>query len=730
MSFKRFIIATLAVLSLAFLPFAHVAKAEDLMLDEHVAILSYGYNSFNAVGVNGINKDNSEELYSSTGNAVLSAEAIESLVTTEEYDSEYRDMHEKVLSAFKSVVAYQLVNSFDKNEYSSSKNGIKRIEEELRQANAEIELAFTYDEIVSLAQRFYNFINYTDLSKNTAELSSKEDNDIKLKITCESSIFATDDELSVEYFTDSTVIANTIFAKSKNEELSSNSNLGLARYISIKWLRDGALVTGEGVPDGEDGEDVPVTLSIDAVSLGLNVDDLSSIKIARYLGDEQLEILDGVSVSAGGQIEFTLYSFSKDLETENGLNFAIMLDGYVFSDYESLLNAGYSYLLDFYANGGVISEDNQEELYYLTSSAVRSAETLKTLVTETEYDKNYRNQHVDVFRVFKNVLLYKLSDSYNESDYSPSDNGIVLLHSKLYEARGKISTASSYTEVEDAYNEFLNFISSDEISKKTSELSTNSDQAIQVTAVSNSPIFGEGDKLTTKKFLDSIIIKNTKVALIDNENLLDPTNGVAYFFSIRWERDGVITRGDKNSPTKITFSVDTSNMGITIDDSSCLQIVRYLGGQKVEFITATLQDGKIIFSLDNFGNDIESNYDLDFAVVIKGHKLEAPSVVGKFVTENMVIVISVASTLVILYLLIKIIKINSRRSRNKKYKQFRREYKAFKKFKKKQKKEKKLLKKQKRLDQKQKRLEFRQRQFEKREKRKQKKLQRNKINLF
>ena len=720
MSFKRFIIATLAVLSLVFLPFTNVAKAEDLTLDEHVAILSYGYNSFNAVGVNGINKDNNEELYSATGNAVLSAEAIESLVTTEEYDSEYRDMHEKVLGAFKSVVTYQLANSFDRSEYSSSENGIKRIDEELTNANGEVELALTYDEVISSAQSFYNFINYTNLSKITTELSSKEDDAIKVKVTCESSIFASDDELSVETFTDSVVIANTIYAKNKNEELSSNVNLGIARYISIRWIRDGAVVEGDNIPKDEYEEDIPVTFSIDAISLGLNADELSSLKIVRYLGDETLEILNGVTLSAGGKIEFTLNSFGNDVEGENDLDFAFLLDGYAFSDYELLLNAGYSYLLDFYADGGVISQDNQEELYYLTSSAVKSAETLKTLVTETEYDRTYRNQHVDVFRVFKNVVLYRLNGSYNESDYSSSDNGIVLLHNKLYEARGKISTASSYTEVDDAYNEFLNFISSDELSKKTSELSTDSEQAIQVTVVANSPIFGDGDKLTTKKFLDSIIIKNTKIALIDNENLLDSTSGVAYFFSIRWERDGVITRGDKNSPTKVTFSVDTSNMGITVDDSSCLQIVRYLGNQKVEFITATLQDGKIIFSLDNFGGDIESNYDLDFAVVIKGYKLEAPSVVGKFLTENFAIVISIASALVILYLLIKIIKINSRRNRKRKYNQFKREYGAFKKFKKKQKKEKKLLKKQKRLDEKQRLLDIKRKRAEKRLMRKQK----------
>lgn len=399
-------------------------------------------------------------------------------------------------------------------------------------------------------------------------------------------------------------------------------------------------------------------------------------------------------------------------------------------EHKSVLSLGYSTVIEFYAYGGVISDDNEDVLFNVTGEAVQSAEAIKSLVTTQEYDRNYRNQHTDVFRVYKNVTLYKLNKSYVESDYSPSDNGLVLLHDKLYEARGKISTATTYQGVVDAVNEFMEFISSDEASKKTDNLSTNNEQAIQVSVQAKAPIFGDDDVLVAKKFLDSVIIKNTKIALIDNENLLDPTSGVAYFFSIRWVRDGVIIKGDEDTPTKVTIKVDTSQMGITVDDSSCMQIVRYLGNQEVAFVNASLADGKIVFSLDNFGGDIESNYDLDFAVVIKGYKLEAPSMVGKFINENMVIVISVASAIVILYLLIKIIKINSRRRKRRQYKQFRREYRAFTKYKKKQKKEKKLLKKQMRFNKKQKRIDLKQKRLENKARRKQEKLERNKINIF
>ncbi len=729
MNFKKFIIATLTAFALILLPFTfQSARAEDLTLGEHIEILSSGYNT--ALSVSDVNRDNNETLYDSTGKAVLSAEAIMSQVTTEEYEKTYREMHSTVFDVFKRVVTYQLKNSFDKDEYSSSENGIKRIEGELSPAIGEVELALTYDEVVSSAQSFYNFINYTSLSKKTTELSSKEDNAIKAKVICESFIFATDDVLTVNDFTDSLVIADTISANSKHEDLLSKPNLGIARYISIRWLRDGVVVEGNNIPKGEDEEGVPVTFSIDTASLGLNTDDFSSLQIVRYIGEGQVEILNGVSVTEDNQIQFTLNSFGDDIEGENDLDFAILLDGYALNDNATILKAGYNYLLDFYAKGGVISDDDQEELLHLTKWASESAETLKTLVTQSEYDRNYRNQYVDVFRVFKNVTLYNLNKNYNESDYSPSDGGVVLLHEKLYEARGKISTATSVKDVDDAYQEFIEFISSGDLSKKTNELSTDKEQIINVTVKADSSIFADDDVLTTKKFLDSVIIKNTKIALIDNENLLDPTSGVAYFFSIRWVRDGVIIKGDEDTPTKVTFKVDTSQMGITVDDSSCMQIVRYLGNQEVAFVNASLADGKIVFSLDNFGGDIESNYDLDFAVVIKGYKLEAPSMVGKFINENMVIVISVASAIVILYLLIKIIKINSRRRKRRQYKQFRREYRAFTKYKKKQKKEKKLLKKQMRFNKKQKRIDLKQKRLENKARRKQEKLERNKINIF
>ncbi len=719
MNFKKFVIATLTAFALIFLPLSlQTARAEDLTLEEHIEILSSGYST--AISVSDVTRDNNEELFTSTGGAVLSAEAIMSQVTTEEYETLYWEKHSTVFNFFKRVVTYQLENGFDKDEYSSAKNGIELINSKLSDAVANVGRSETYEGVISSAQEFYSFMRSTNFSKKAFELVTDSEQSVKVTVTCQTPIFATDDVLTVTDFTDPVVTVDTILASGKHEDLSSKPNLGVARYVSIRWERDGATIEGDSVPKGENEEDLSCSVNflIDISSLGLDTDDLTSLQIVRYLGEGQVEILDGVTVTEDDNIRFTLSSFGDDIDGENDLDFAILLEDYLHKDYATLLKSGYSYLLDFYAKGGVISEDNQEELLYFTKCASTSAEVLKTLVDESEYDRKYRNQHIDVFRVFKNVTLYNLNKNFDESDYSPSDNGIVLLHNKLYEARGKISNATSVMDVENAYQEFLEFISSGEVSKKTDKLSTNNEQAIQVSVQASSPIFGDDDVLVTKKFLDSVIIKNTQIALIDNENLLDPTNGVAYFFSIRWVRDGVIIRGDEASPTKVTFMVDVSQMGVTVDDSSCMQIVRYLGNQEVAFINASLVEGKIVFSLDNFGGDIEGNYDLDFAVVIKGHQLEAPSTVGKFINENKVIVISVAGAIVLLYLLIKVIKINSRRRKRKQYKQFRREYRAFTKYKKKQKKEKKHLKKQMRFDKKQKRLELKQKRFENKLKRK------------
>lgn len=395
-------------------------------------------------------------------------------------------------------------------------------------------------------------------------------------------------------------------------------------------------------------------------------------------------------------------------------------------EHSAVLSSGYETVLDFYNQGGVISGDNCFTLYTATSEAVKSAEAIQSIVTQEEYDKTYRDKHTDVFRVFKNTVIYQLENSYDESLYSTS--GVVAINNKLAEVKGNVSVATSYQVVIDSAQVFYEFIGSDEPSKKISNLSTSDSQPITAHLSSSEPIFASDDVIESSFFIDTVIIKNTKVALMGNENLLDASSGVACFFSLRWIRNGVVLDASDVNAQPTAVAVEIADLGVELTQDSCVQIVRYAGNGEVEFIeNVEIIDGYLTFLLDK---RLDSDYEFDFAVVAKGYALESATVIEKFasslglsaicesiaeslgalnVDANFVLgaicLLIVPLALSILYFIYRLIVRAVKNSKKKKYKQFRREYGDFQKYKKRVKKEKKLAKKQKRLDRKQKRLE-------------------------
>lgn len=406
---------------------------------------------------------------------------------------------------------------------------------------------------------------------------------------------------------------------------------------------------------------------------------------------------------------------------------SVKAEDFSVDEHFAVLSSGYATVLEFYREGGVISDSNCYNLYTATGEAVKSAEALKLNVTQKEYNSSYRDMHTDVFRVFKNTTIYRLENSYDENLYSPTLNGTVAINNKLSEAKNSVSSATSYQTVVDAELSFYEYIGSDEPSLKTSVMITDGSQPITVKLQSESPIFAEDDVITTNFFIDTVIIKNVKVALINNPELLDETNGVACFFSVRWIRNDVTLDVSDVSVAPTTFAVKVTDLGVELNEESCLQLVRYLGRGEVEFIDGvSLSDGYIVFTLSE---DIESDYELDFAVVAKGYAIKYSTYLEQYVYEwgldglfvsiaesvkidvNFVIgafaLLIVPIVLSILYFIYRLIVRGIKRKERKKYKEYKKEYGAFKKYKKRVKEEEKLNKKQKRLLKKQKRLERR-----------------------
>ena len=164
-------------------------------------------------------------------------------------------------------------------------------------------------------------------------------------------------------------------------------------------------------------------------------------------------------------------------------------------EHVEVLSSGYSLVVDFYNQGGRIDDTNFNTLYEVAGRAVVSAEAIKPLVTIEEYDRKYRDKHNDVFRVFKNVAIYKAEALYDyyKDVFSPTASGIEAVNLKLREVKNLIQSATSYQVVVDAEQSFNDYVNSDGISKNTDKISTGSDQPITVKLTSSEMVFAESD---------------------------------------------------------------------------------------------------------------------------------------------------------------------------------------------------------------------------------------------
>jgi hypothetical protein len=268
--------------------------------------------------------------------------------------------------------------------------------------------------------------------------------------------------------------------------------------------------------------------------------------------------------------------------------------------------------------------------------------------------------------------------SYDEALYTPTNNGIILIHQKEGEAISAIRAATSKVEIDTACTAFLDFIATTKLSKYSVSVATSSETEIVATVTSERAIFSEEDYLTAVKFNNSVIEKNTQNSLSKSSNLTVIDGGVASYFSLRWVSGGVI---QEDTQVPVTVSVNLSSLGLTVQDGTSVQIARYVKNGEVSFLEASVSEGNLVFSLTAFGGDIESEYDLDFAVILSGYAGEEGSVVGDFLKDNWLILVIV----ICLIAVVSTVGAIAVRIRNKKLKK---EFKRFKKERKKNKKNK------------------------------------------
>ncbi|MBO5851095.1 MAG: hypothetical protein J6R29_02045 [Clostridia bacterium] len=288
------------------------------------------------------------------------------------------------------------------------------------------------------------------------------------------------------------------------------------------------------------------------------------------------------------------------------------------------------------------------------------------------FDKKY-TLILKKYKLF--VRDYKLTSIYNPEDYPNTENGLIKINNEKLSAKLNIDNATSKQQVDEAFSAFYELINSNDLAKNVNIAKTNEQSQIYAQAVTadDSLYFSTDDYLIVSKYNDSAIIKNTNVALLDSEELLMENGGVAYYFNIQLNKNGVVVDSIEKP---IIVKIKLEDVGLTLSSDVVAQIATYNGNRKVTLQNATVVDNYLTFEISNVGK---------YALCLEGYAIEHRSAVVTFFAKYGIYVLL---GLLVLFLIIAPIQY-SRKLKKKKVKTEKKEFKRFKKGLKKDKKSKK-----------------------------------------
>ncbi len=280
-----------------------------------------------------------------------------------------------------------------------------------------------------------------------------------------------------------------------------------------------------------------------------------------------------------------------------------------------------------------------------------------------------------ILKSYKDFLIdYEIELLYKPSEYAYSENGVIKLNNAKATATHDIEYANSKSQADEAFNVFKNLVNSNELVKNVNVAQTVSDATItgSIETTDGANIFSPDDEVIISKFTNSVVIKNAKVALMGNENLLTETSGVAYYFTVEYKQNGVIKDEAFSSPVKVKIKVE--DLELDLQDGDAVQIVTYGGNHKVSLMEASIVDGNLTFILNSPG---------EYGLVADGYALKNRSYVVQFFIDYGVYV-----GIGFVVVLIIILPIRARRkAKRKEQKRLKKEFNIFKKNNKRQEKQ-------------------------------------------
>ena len=323
-------------------------------------------------------------------------------------------------------------------------------------------------------------------------------------------------------------------------------------------------------------------------------------------------------------------------------------------DGESVFNSSYIAVSNIqHEQGGYINETNYNLYIEASAPGITVAEQLSS-VSKDAID-GFNVKYGELLNVYKKANIVKLGTFYNPDDFSPTENGTILLNNKKQLAGEQVNSSQSKSEIDaivlNFKNEIEQGIANNEFSVRLSYVNTADDSNYKVSVIASGLVFSSDSVLEVLDVKDGILFKNTQIALLENDDVIEG-GGVVKYLHFKLIENGVVSESEYD---EFEVVVNLQSLAITVGDGETLQVAKYTKNQQVEIISAQIEDGYLTFKTTSFGK---------YAIVQQGYQIENVSEFVAFFEKNGVIV-----GIVVAILLIISISLSSAKKRKKKQEQ-------------------------------------------------------------
>lgn len=319
-----------------------------------------------------------------------------------------------------------------------------------------------------------------------------------------------------------------------------------------------------------------------------------------------------------------------------------------------------------YENNYVNAEITDQNVDYFIESTFKllgDAENLIYSMSSEEYleDVDLKGKYRILLTNCGDLCKIKVDNNYHPEDYSYSTNGSIRLNNEYFNCCKVFANPKNKQDLLSAYNSYFELLNSGELAYNVNKLTTPSDSAIkgEITSKDGSLIFSQDDKFIVKNYNSKSQIKNLNNLLISDEDCDIDNPGVAYYFDLKYYKDGIICEDEFDNLINVKISLASVNI-LDIEDGENIKIVVYENG-KITYIDGVVESQHVSFNIQKFGK---------YALVAKDYKPNNLNYVATFINKNKTLLIILGCILLFFVFFFKLKRSAKKRRQKRELKEF------------------------------------------------------------